>query len=344
MKISRQIDFGRDPTGKRIRKRISANSQNEFYQKVKEYEEELSRIKNPSAVLFKDYSVKWLETYKAHKAINTYNGYKYAIQKCSELDMLQIRNIKKSDLQKIINDNREKNETCRKIALTLKQIFESAMDDGIIAQSPAAKLDVPRKKAKEKRALTDTERRAIKEADLSDSDKMFLDLLYYCGIRRGEALALTRSDFDFKSLSLIINKSIAFDGEKPILKDTKTHKSRYVPIPQSKVKDWQKTLKNLPFSLFRRDQITKTKFRTMWNRIEKSINTELGAKDGLRILHITPHMIRHDFATRLYYIEGISTKMKAEMLGHQEEVFLRIYSHLDLQKESLKKYQEAMNF
>ena len=342
----KQVSLGYDASGKRIRKWITYSNMADFNQKYNVLQKELEQNRNPSDISFGKYAEKWISTYKAHKEINTRSGYQYSIDKCSGLTTVPIKDITKSDLQKIINDNADHPDTCRKIRLTLRQIFDAAVDDGIISVSPATKLDVPTNKAAEKRALTKQEREAIKTAELKTEDKFFLEILYYCGLRRGEVLALTRSDFDFKELSLSVCKSVAYDKEKPILKDTKTHKTRYVPIPQQKVDEWKKLLQKLPFQLFSRSGclMTKAVYRGMWKRIEKEINHQLGAKDGLKLLHITPHMIRHDYATRLYYVPGISTKKKAEILGHSERLFMELYSHLDSEKEELEQFQSAMNW
>ena len=61
-------------------------------------------------------------------------------------------------------------------------------------------LELPSYKSKEKRALTELEIRAIKTADFTGREKCFIYLLYGCGLRRGEALALTKYDISLKML------------------------------------------------------------------------------------------------------------------------------------------------
>ena len=60
--------------------------------------------------------------------------------------------------------------------------------------------------------------------------KAFVYVIYGCGLRRGEALALERSDFDFKAKKLTINKP-AFDENMPYIKSTKSQNGiREFPI------------------------------------------------------------------------------------------------------------------
>ena len=63
-------------------------------------------------------------------------------------------------------------------------------------------------KPKEKRALTENEKNAVFKADFNDSDKIFIYLLYGCGLRRGEALALT-----------VFDKMCIRDSHMPLLQD-----------------------------------------------------------------------------------------------------------------------------
>ena len=60
-----------------------------------------------------------------------------------------------------------------------------------------------------KEALIQAEKAAVFSADLAPMDKCFLYLLYGCGLRREEALALTIFDFDWKSKEVSIVKARA---------------------------------------------------------------------------------------------------------------------------------------
>lgn len=58
------------------------------------------------------------------------------------------------------------------------------------------------------------------------------EMLYWCGIRLGEMLALTPSDFDFEKKTVRINKSYQRLHGKDIITDPKTAKSnRVVQMP-----------------------------------------------------------------------------------------------------------------
>ena len=59
------------------------------------------------------------------------------------------------------------------------------------------------------------------------------EMLYWCGLRLGEMLALTPSDFDFEHGTVHITKSYQRISEQDIITDPKTPKSkRVVQMPQ----------------------------------------------------------------------------------------------------------------
>lgn len=346
-KINKQITLGRDANGKRIIKWIHADSVQDFERQKFELKKQHEAIRNPSNVTFLDYSKQWLETYKSNKSINTYSMYKHALNKCISLNPIRVKDIVHSNVQAVISSYADHPRLCQQIALTLKQIFAVACKDGIILINPALDVELPKYRPKEKTVLTEQQRKIIREVDLQPQDRLFLDLLYYFGLRRGEALALTRSDFDFTALLLTVNKSIAFDGNNATVKATKTQVRRYVPIPEAIAPKLKKALSKCDFIIFQTEngqQITLSGFRRMWDRIQKSVNKAAGGNGSFKAFTLTPHMLRHDYATRLYYVPGISTKKKADILGHSERLFLELYSHLDDKKEDLQTFQKLMNF
>ena len=48
-------------------------------------------------------------------------------------------------------------------------------------------------------------------ADLPDPDRIFVFILYGCGLRRGETLALTKNSIDLKKRTLTVTQSVAFE-------------------------------------------------------------------------------------------------------------------------------------
>ena len=73
-----------------------------------------------------------------------------------------------------------------------------------------------------------------------------LEVLYWCGVREGELLALTPADFDFEKRTLTINKSYQRLNKQDVITTPKTPKSnRVIQLPQFLCDELQDYLKQL---------------------------------------------------------------------------------------------------
>lgn len=160
----KRIDIGRDPTtGKRIRKAIRAKSLRELDRKIFEYKQDLKvRADHPgSDITFEAYAKRWMLT-KAAASIATQRMYADVLDRyiLPELGELFFSEISLEVLQSIINKNFQHANTCNKIKLTLKQIFEMAEDEDIPnSRIKLKRLGLPKlKPVIEKRPLTDEQK------------------------------------------------------------------------------------------------------------------------------------------------------------------------------------------
>ena len=229
--------------------------------------------------------------------------------------------------------------------MTLRQIFNQAIEDQIVSKNPAASLEVPRRVAKEKRALTVEEKAAVREADLTPYERAFLMILYGCGVRPGELYALTWEDVDFKKSRIRINKAIAFENNnKPVLSYPKTNKSiRFVEAPQTVIKALKEyrgtSIAPKLFGSRSGDYKGMTAYLKDWGRIKKKLEAVLGHETDL-----TMYCFRHNYASSLYYA-GISLKEAQRLMGHQSyKMIMDVYAHLDAEKEDTAAKLNAIDF
>ena len=338
-----------DANGKKHRATLrtdqSSKHLEDMVRELKEQVENRNFVK-PTEYTVLDYSRLWLSTYKAGVEKNTAAMYRNIIEKHLDgIKDVRISDITKTHILLAINDVVGKPRIQEQLLMTLKQIVKAAITDKYL---PAGLYDEifegvrakSRRKSK-KRALTASERQAVFSAPFSDKEKAFVYILYGCGLRRGEALALTIFDFDFKANTLRVNKSLAFDENEPYIKTTKTENGvREVPIP-SKVlpflkKYWMSLRGEQLFRTGAARYMSKSSYRRMWEQIQE----KMGAPT------LTAHIFRHNYCTTLcYQIPTISIKRIAELMGDTEKMVIEVYNHVLAEKEDVKTaVEQALNF
>jgi integrase len=337
-KYEEYMTLGTGPDGKRIRKFIAADSKPEFdrlrYEARKQYE----TVRNPSLITFKAYADKWLEVFKAGASVQTRSMYVYAIKKCAPVYGRQLRQITASDLQGIVNQHADHPRSCQQLKLTLKQIYAAAIKDGIIPPvNLAADLKVPEYKAPERRFISDTEMEKIDGCSFQPLDGLYVDVLRGTGMRPAEALALQWTDIDLSRLQIAVQRAFEFQGNNPRVKPTKTNVSRLVPITQA-LADRLAAEKRKGIWIFTRDGSPFTK--SMFDKLSARILKEIGLNG------VTLYSFRHTYATWLYYhavVPGIITvKKAAQIMGHSEQMYTRIYTHINDRHEDLDALRSAL--
>lgn len=348
------------PSGAKHRKTLrSKKSSADLERLVYEYK---NRNNNESVaeinITFGEYSHKWLDLYKSNKEINTQKMYRTCVYKyLSTLDDIRLVDLRHSHFQTVINENSDHPKTCKNIKLTFTQIVKSAVRDRYLPHSAlqdiTEDISMPKYVKPQKRALTSLEIQAMRDADLDDKKRAFITILYYCGLRRGEALALTKKDFNWKSKTVSISKVIVFDGNNPILKPYPKSDNgiRLVPLPEASISILRPYVTNCKGYLFKGQNtplMTETAYKRMWQSIITSMNVAAGYnpfakkdKGGKPIDGLTAHIFRHNYCTQLcYQVPIISTKKIAQLMGDTEKVVLNIYSHILDEQENVK---EAIN-
>ena len=343
--------------GSKHRKRISSKkSSADLEKKVAEFRRavETNGYSIYSAMSFTEYALNWLDVSKSTKEKNTRIMYQRIINThLAFLSDVSISDIKHSHFQIAVNNQVEHPRTCKQIYITFRQIIKAAIRDNLLPRSVfediCEDISLPRYHKPQKRGLTPVERDALFKADLDPRKRAFVSILYYCGLRRGEAIALSRFDFDFKKKTVNVNKVIIFVNGRPELKPyPKTDNSiRTVPIPDAAIKYIEPYVRSCedPYLFHGRNSsmMTQAAYGRMWNSIINSMNVAAGFNPNAKInktpkpiTGLTAHIFRHDYCTQLcYQVPAISTKMIAKMLGDTERVVLDVYSHIDEEKENV---------
>ena len=220
-------------------------------------------------------------------------------------------------------------------AMVLRELFAAAQADGLIQVNPAHGLKAPSSTAdpKRKRALTDAETRATLEVINTHPDGLLLALLYYMGLRRGEALGLRWEDIDFTAHTVTIKRDIDFAaGVDKLVGEVKTESSaRVVPMPEA-AENRCRAARGIGWVFCRADgqPYHEGDFKRVWRGLQKALadaSPDIDQRDGLSTL--TAHYYRHNYATLLHRA-GVPVEQARDWLGHSSiAVTMDIYTHLD---------------
>lgn len=176
---------------------------------------------------------------------------------------------------------------------------------------------------KHKEMLFWTKEEYLKFADaMMDKPQSYyaFEVLYWCGIREGELLALTPADFDLDKGLLSITKSYQRIKGRDVITDPKTPKSiRVIQMPQfltDEIRDYLKSLYKVQPDQ-RIFDVTKSYLHHEMDR---------GAKEaGVKRIRI--HDLRHSHVSLLIEM-GFSALAIADRVGHESVDITYKYAHL----------------
>ncbi len=300
--------------------------------------------------MFLDYARQWIETKKGTREKNTQVMYQNIVEKhLAFLEGVKLSDIRNSHFQMAINSALDKPRTCQQIAITFRQILKMAVADNCIGPGMydliCADISLPKYVRVEKRTLTPIEKDAIRLANFTDRERAFVFLIYACGLRRGEALALSKFDFSFtrQECTVSITKALIFDCNASEIKPTpKTANSiRKVPVPASTaafLRSYMSTLTGVQLFTCRDGSlITKSSYDKMWASIVKKMNYAAGGTDAIPVITgLTAHIFRHNYCSNLcYHVPAISIKKIAQLMGDTEKMVINVYNHIIEEKEDV---------
>lgn len=204
----------------------------------------------------------------------------------------------------------------------LSAIFNHAVRYYGLAKNPVVEAGrIGEKNAEEMSFWTTDEYLRFSETLLGTPAHFYaFEILYWCGIREGELLALTPSDIDFEKGTLSITKSFTRLKGEDIVGPPKTKKSiRSVQMPAFLVEELKEYL-SIEADIKPEDRIfpvTKHALRAIIKRGAKAA--------GLKQIRV--HDLRHSHASLLINL-GFPAIAIADRLGHESVHITYHYSHL----------------
>ena len=157
---------------------------------------------------------------------------------------------------------------------------------------------------------------------IADKEESYIafEILYWCGIRLGELLALTPADFNFETHTLSVNKSFQRIAGKDVITDPKTPKSnRRIIMPEflsTEIKDYIKRL----YGISKRDRIFQLSKSFLHHEMDRGV-----ALSGVKRIRI--HDLRHSHVSLLINM-GFSALAIGDRVGHEAIDITYKYAHL----------------
>ena len=218
--------------------------------------------------------------------------------------------------------NISKRSVCRKLS-TLRSFFKFLQRDGYIKANPVESISTPKMDKKLPIFLDEkTAARLVTAPETKDfqgtRDRAILETLYSTGIRVGELVGIDLSDVDFisgviKVLGKGRRERLAPVGDKAVgaIREYMEHRSAK-KLEEKKPLFLNKSGKRLTDRSIRRI-------------IERYIK-KLSIKE-----HVSPHTLRHSFATHLLN-HGADLRSVQELLGHKNLSTTQIYTHVTMER------------
>jgi integrase/recombinase XerD len=183
------------------------------------------------------------------------------------------------------------------------------------------KLEVPKKEKKLPTVLSVQEIRDLIESTNFAKSKIILKMLYSSGLRISELVNLTPKDLDFQQNIGWVRKG-------------KGSKDRMFKIAESIKKPLQKYLSENPTNKYLFSEDSPMSPRNVQIMIKKA------AKKANINKKVTPHTLRHSFATHLLE-RGENLLVIQQLLGHENLETTRIYTHIS--QEQIKNVKSPLD-
>lgn len=207
----------------------------------------------------------------------------------------------------------------------LRSFYRFAVTEGLLPSNVAEHLSLPRRWQRLPKALTeeDVGRLLVPPPDPGPDDwcdLAVLELAYASGLRLAELRGLRLEQYQPESGYLrVVGKG---------------NKERIVPVGQRAIAAIQRYLElgrpkrarpGSPSTLFLTSRGTRFSHKALWSRVVRR------ARRAGVMKHVTPHMLRHSFATHLLE-NGADLRVIQEMLGHASISTTQVYTHVASQR------------
>ena len=204
--------------------------------------------------------------------------------------------------------------TLRRKYACLASLFGFLQDMGYVQANPAHRLPLPKIKQPVPIFLTEETAHQLIAAAGKPWQRALVILLLSTGIRRTEVVTITLDDLDLEQRQVLIRG--------------KGGKERMLPLTEQAVEAIEEYLRHRVKTKSRHLFVSTTGGHAIQGRIVNRILNRILRRAGLQDQGITPHKLRHTFATHLIR-SGADIRTVQELLGHADIQTTARYLHSD---------------
>ncbi|MEC7108250.1 MAG: site-specific tyrosine recombinase XerD [Verrucomicrobiota bacterium] len=251
--------------------------------------------------------------------------------------ILNLNSLNRNDIRnyllKLKSDDLKPSSISRHI-VSIRKFFEYLLQEGLISEDPSALIHSPKiwKNIPETLSVNEVTTllsyiSSLKNYRHAFRDKVMIELSYACGLRVSELVNLKLNSIYFEESYIQVTGKGQKDRLIPINKSTLIIIDEYIKTERLKYNIDDNHL----FLSQHKKFLTRQR---IWQIIKKHI------KNAGIIKNISPHTLRHSFATHLLE-NGGTLRAIQEMLGHSNISTTEIYTHIE--KNRLKKIHERFH-
>lgn len=269
---------------------------------------------------------------------------------------VQVGDVKPALLKAALNkvSNQSKSQYDKAYAI-LFNLFSAAAENGLITANPMIGIKKEKKTGGNRRSLTNREREICMQTFATHEKGLLFALMFYCGLRPGEARAMTWNNIDMENKTITVTQAVKKTGNTGCagikLGAPKTESStRTIPMPQRLIELLKPAYKKgfeyvVPGETGQ--PISEQRYNRAWDSFYREMQIAAGAKlyrNAIAIFaddigqDITPYCLRHTYATRLAE-KKVDIKVAMKLMGHTTpNMLMLVYQHVS---ENLEKNANA---
>jgi integrase/recombinase XerC len=232
-------------------------------------------------------------------------------------------------LSELHDAQKKKSSIARKLA-ALRTFFQFLIREGAVEANPAKLVSTPRleKKLPNHLSVEDAVRfieTPDETTDLGKRDRAILEMLYGTGVRVSELVKLDLRDIDFRGRTIRVKGKRRKERVVPFGEPALQALMRYLTEVRPAFLNHAPAAERDEHAVFLNYQGTRITTRSVGRMVDKYIKICAGIHD------ISPHSLRHSFATHLLD-SGADLRDIQELLGHARLSTTQIYTHVSMEK------------